>query len=189
MLFTFLTTLIVHSTKRIHETYWCSSSTACQVKRTDWILRISIFNDKTSSYILITMTLQCFWGSKWLRSNLISHKTIWHILNIKNSEFKIKKNARFFQTPFYFSFIFLDNHAHKFLGQSPSSRHQYWGSFLAKLRRCYSSNILQHWVRVSGLIYFCKMVHSRISRYFFRNWVNLNNLCEILSQNLRHLDK
>ena len=28
MLFTFLTTLILYSTKKIHETYWCSSSIA-----------------------------------------------------------------------------------------------------------------------------------------------------------------
>ena len=40
-------------------------------------------------------------------------KTIWHIPNVQNSEFKLK-NARFFQTSFYFSFIFLDITSHKF---------------------------------------------------------------------------
>ena len=58
-----------------------------------------------------------------------------------------------------------------------------------KLRCCYSANILQYWVEGKGLIYFCKVDHSRISKYFSRNWVGLNNLYEILSQNLRKLGK
>ena len=125
-----------------------------------------------------------FWGSKWSRSNPMSHKTIWHIPNIKNSEFQLK-NARFFQTPFYFSFIFLDNTSHKFWDQSHSPHYQNclqvsetvtWH----KLRCCYSANTLQHGVEGKGLIYFCKVGHSRISRKFSRNWLGLNNLCEIL---------
>ena len=63
-----------------------------------------------------------------------------------------------------------------------------------KLRCCYSSNILHHWKGGRGLIYFCKVDHSRISRKYSRNWVGLNNLCEILqlyygsaSQTLTHL--
>ena len=32
-----------------------------------------------------------------------------------------------------------------------------------KLRCCHSSNMLQHWVGEMGLIYFCKVDHSRIS--------------------------
>ena len=89
------------------------------------------------------------------------------------------------QTPFYFPFNFLDNTSHKFWDQSPSPHYQ---CFLQvsetvswhKLRCCYSTNILQHWVGGRGLIYFCKVDYSRISRNFSRNWVGLNNLCEIL---------
>ena len=36
--------------KKIDETYWCSSSTAYQEKRTDWILRIFTFDDKNLFY-------------------------------------------------------------------------------------------------------------------------------------------
>ena len=86
------------------------------------------------------------------------------------------------------------NTSHKFWDQSPSPYYQCclqvsetvsWH----KLRCCYSANILQHWVGGRGLIYFCKVDHSRISRNFSRNWVGLNNLCETLSQNLRKLGK
>ena len=184
----------MYSTKKVHETYWCSSSIACQEKRTDWILRIFTCNEKNPLYLPIISTLQFFWGSKWSRSNPISHKTIWHIPNIKNSEFKLKKSARFFQTPFYFSWIFLDNTSHKFWDQSPSPHYQCCLQISEtvswhKLRCCYPANILQHWVGGRSLIYFCKVEHSRISRNFSSNWVDLNNLIGILSQNLRKLDK
>ena len=49
-----------------------------------------------------------------------------------------------------------------------------------KLRSCYSSNMLQHWVGGKDLIYFYKVDHSRISINFSWNWLGLNNLCEIL---------
>ena len=84
------------------------------------------------------------------------------------------------------------NTSHKFWDQSPSSNYKCclqvsetvsW----PKLRCCYSANILQHWVGGRGLIYFCKVDHSRISINFSKNWVDRNNLCEILSQNLRKL--
>ena len=67
---------------------------------------------------------------------------------------------------------------HKFWDQSPSLHYQCslqvsetesWH----KLRCCYSSNMLQHWVGERGLIYFCKVDHSRISINFFRNWLGL----------------
>ena len=119
LLFTFLTTLIVSFTKKICETYWCSSSIACWEKRTDWILRIFTFNDKKPLYLPIISTLQFFRGSKWSRSNPVSHKTTWHIPNISNSEFKFK-NAKFFQTLFCFSFIFLGNTSHKLWERSLS---------------------------------------------------------------------
>ena len=93
----------MYSTKKVHETYWCSSSIACQEKRTDWILRIFTCNEKNPLYLPIISTLQFFWGSKWSRSNPISHKTIWHIPNIKNSEFKLKK-CQVFPNPLFFFF-------------------------------------------------------------------------------------
>ena len=49
-----------------------------------------------------------------------------------------------------------------------------------KLRCCCSSNILQHWVKGSCLIYFCKGDHSRVFINFSRIWLGLDNLCEIL---------
>ena len=174
----------MYSIKKVQETYWCSSRIACQEKRRDCILRIFTFNYKNQLNLCINLTLQFFWGSKWTKSDPISHKTIGYIPNIKNSQFKLK-NARFFQTPFYFSFIFLDNTSHKFWDQSPSSHYQCclqasetvsWH----KLRICYSSNMLQPWVGVRGLIYFRKENHSRISINVSRNWLGLNNLCEIL---------
>ena len=140
------------------------------------------------------MTLQFFWGSKWTRSNPISHKTIWHIPNIKNSQFKLKKMPGFFQTFLYFLFIFLDNTSHKFWDQSPSPHYQFclqvcdtvsWH----KLQSCYSPNMLQHWVAGSDLIYFCKEIYSEIFMNFSRNWLVFNNLLEILLQNLRKLGK
>ena len=73
--------------KNAYETYCLSSSRACQEKRTGWILRI-------------------FYGWQSSRSSPISDKTIWHIPNIKNSEVKLKINARFFQTNCCFSFSF-----------------------------------------------------------------------------------
>ena len=86
------------------------------------------------------------------------------------------------------------NTSHKFWDQSPFPHYQ---SCLQvsetvpwhKVQCCYSVNILQHLVGGWWLIYFCKVDHSRISRNFSRNWVGLNNLCEILSQNLRMLGK
>ena len=55
--------------------------------------------------------------------------------------------------------------------------------------RYYSVNMLQHWVGERGLIYFYKMDHSRISKDFSRNWLGLNNLCEIqaCSQNFKEV--
>ena len=147
----------MYSTEKVQETYWCSSSIACQEKRTDCILTIFTFNDKNPLYLPIISTLQFFWGSKWSRSNLSSHKTIWHIWNIRNSEFKIKQMPGFFQTAFYFLLIFLDNTSHKFCDQSPFphsrcclqvSETVSWH----KIQCCYSANILQHWVGSRALV-------------------------------------
>ena len=63
MLLNFVTSLIVYSIKRcFHETYKCSSSTACQEKRTDWILIIFTFNDKNLLSLPIISTLKFFEG-------------------------------------------------------------------------------------------------------------------------------
>ena len=72
--------------------------------------------------------------------------------------------------------------SHKFWDQSPSPS---LSMSLAGIACCYSANILQHWLGLRGLIYFRKVDHSRISRYFSRNWVGLNNLCEILQIRLK----
>ena len=53
--------------ERVHEIYWCSSSIACQEKRTDWILRIFTFNDKNPSYLPIILTLQFFLRVKMIK--------------------------------------------------------------------------------------------------------------------------
>ena len=62
VLFTFLTTLIMYSTKKVHESSWCSSSIACQEKRPVWILKIFTFNDRYPLYLPIISTLQFFEG-------------------------------------------------------------------------------------------------------------------------------
>ena len=89
---------------------------------------------------------------------------------------------------FFFIFFFVDNiynTSHKFWDQPPSPHYQcclqVFGTVCCcKLWRCFSSNILQHWVGGRGLVYFCKVDHSRISKKFFRNWLGLDNSCEIL---------
>ena len=91
--------------KKVPESYWCSSSIACQDNATNWILRISTFNDKNPLNLHIISKLEFFWASKWSRSNAINHKTIWHIPNIKNSEFKLKK-CQVFPNPLLFFLYF-----------------------------------------------------------------------------------
>ena len=59
--------------KKVHETYWHSSSIACQAKRADWLLRIFTFNDKNPLYLPTTLTLSVV--SDQGVSNSISHKT------------------------------------------------------------------------------------------------------------------
>ena len=100
------------------------------------------------------MTLQFLWGSTWTRSNPISHKTIWHILDINNIQYKLKK-CQVFLNPFLFFIYFLDNTSHKFWDQSHLPHYQ---SYLQesetvswhRLRSCYTSDMLQHlvWWRV-----------------------------------------
>ena len=62
VLLTFVTTLIVYSIKKVHESYWYPSSIAYQEKRTDWILRIFTYNDKNPLYLPIISTFHFFEG-------------------------------------------------------------------------------------------------------------------------------
>ena len=77
------------------------------------------------------------------------------------------------------------NTSHKFWDISPSPHYQCCLQISEtvswhKLRRCYFSSMLQHWAGERDLIYFWKVDHSRIFLNFSRNWLGLNNLCEIL---------
>ena len=120
MLFTFLTTLIVYSVKKVHKTYCCSSGIACLEKRTDLILRKLVFNDKSLLYFPMASTLQFFSEDQ---SDQGVPQLIIKPLGISQTSKIVsvsQKNARFFQTPFYLLLIFLDNTSHIFWDQSPS---------------------------------------------------------------------
>ena len=111
-----------------HEKFWWKLLALEQysmLRKSDWILRTFTFNDKNLLYLWKLWQFRILLGSKQSTSNLIRHKTIWHIPNIKNSEFKLKK-CHVFLNPLllFFSFIFLDNTSYKFLDQSPSSHYQ-----------------------------------------------------------------
>ena len=60
-MFFFLTTLIVYSIKKVHETCWYGHSEACKGKRTGYLHRLLTFNDKNLLYPPIILTLQIFW--------------------------------------------------------------------------------------------------------------------------------
>ena len=120
MLFTFLTTLIVYSVKKVHKTYCCSSGIACLEKRTDLILRKLVFNDKSLLYFPMASTLQFFSEDQ---SDQGVPQLIIKPLGISQTSKIVsvsQKNARFFKTPFYFLLIFLDNTSHISWDQSPS---------------------------------------------------------------------
>ena len=55
-----------------------------------------------------------------------------------------------------------------------------WDSFLAQALAFPLWQYATTLIRGRGLIFLCKVDHSKISRNFFRNWIGLNNLCEIL---------
>ena len=98
MLLTFLTTLIAYSIK---------------------INRLDTFNNKNPLYLHVILTLQFFEGQndQWVNQLVVKVFGISQTLRIVSLSLK---NDRFFQTPFYFSFSFLDNDSHKFWDQSPS---------------------------------------------------------------------
>ena len=55
-----------------------------------------------------------------------------------------------------------------------------WGSCLAQALVLLLFQSAAAMSRGEVLISFCNVDHSRISIIFFRNWLGLNNLCEIL---------
>ena len=114
MLFISLTTLTVYSIKMVHEIYWRSSSITCEEEKRNWILRIFTSNDKNPLNFCIISTLQFFWESQWTRRNPISLKTIWHIPNIENSQFKLKK-CQVFPNPLLFFISFFRQYLTKIL--------------------------------------------------------------------------
>ena len=180
-MFTFVANLIVYSIKKFHETYRCSSSIAYHKKRTDCILRKLTSNDKNPLYLPIISTLHFFEGQS------DQAVTQWVIKLLGISQTSRMKNIKWqvFPNACLLSIFLLDKTSHKFWDQSPSTHYQCClqvsetGSW-HKLRCFYSSNMLQHWIRGRDLICFCKVDHSRISINFSRNWLGLNNLCEIL---------
>ena len=130
------------------------------------------------------------WKLKWSASTYVI--TNWGIVYQENS--CNHKLLHFLLIQIGASLFETNNASHKFWDQSPFPHYQCCLQvcetvFWHKLRICYSSNMLQNWVGGRGLIYFCKVDHSRISRNFSRNWVGLNNVCEMLSENLRKLGK
>ena len=184
VLLTFVATLIVYFIKKVDETYWCSSSVAYQEKRTDWILRIFTSNDENLFYLPIISVLYFFEG----KSDQGATELVIKPFDISQSSRIVslsQKKCKVFPNPLLFFMGFLDIKSNKFWDQSHSSHYQYCLKICEtiswhKLWCSHSSNILQYWVGWRDLIYICKMDHSRISVNFSRNWVGLNNLCEIL---------
>ena len=92
---------------------------------------------------------------------------------------------------YVFAYVIVNhNTSHKFWDQSPSPYYQtslqvFETVSWHKIWCCYSSNMRQHWEGWRDLIYFCKVDHSRILRDYSRNWLGLNNLCEMLWQVVR----
>ena len=171
--------------KKNYETYWRSSIIACHEKTRDWILRIFTFNDKNPLYLRIILTPQFFFEGQSNQGVTQLGIKPFDISQVSRIVILSWKNARFFQTLIYFSVSSLDNTSHKFWDQSPSPHYQCCLQVSVvvswhKLRCCYSANMLQLWVGGRGLMFFCKVDHSRISIHFSRNWLGLNNLCEIL---------
>ena len=98
--------------KKVHENYWCFSSISCQGKGTDWVLRIFSFNDKNRLYVRLISTLQFFesQNDQGVTQLVIKPFEISQTSRIVDLRYK---NAKVFQTPFYFTF-FLENTSHKF---------------------------------------------------------------------------
>ena len=108
------------------------------------------------------------------------HKTCWYSRSIVCKE----KRTDWILKIFTFNDKNPDNTSHKFWNQSPYPHYQCFFQlsetvFWHKLRSYFSSNMLQHWVEGRGLIYICKVDHSRISISFPRNWLGLNNLYDV----------
>ena len=185
MLFTFLTTLIVYSVKKVHKTYCCSSGIACLEKRTDLILRKLVFNDKSLLYFPMASTLQFFsedqsdQGVTQLIIKPLGISQTSKIVSVSQKKCQVFQNALLLFIDFfrqYLTYILrpipLPRYQCCFQMSETVSWHKLWC--------CYSSNNLQHWVGGRDLIYFCNVDYTRTSRNFSRNWLSLNNLSEIL---------
>ena len=121
-----------------------------------------------------------FWESKWSRSDPISVKPF---CISQTSRTVSLKNPRFLQSPFYFLFIFFKTIPYINSETNPPSPIfnvvcKYLIQFLGT---SFSSATLPICCNIGkGLIYFCKVDHSRISRNFSGNWLGPNTLYEIL---------
>ena len=130
MLFTFLTTLIMYSSKEALEICWCSSSIACQEKITDWTLlmiKIHHVSPKFQQFSFLR-------DQKWSKWNRISLETICHIPNIKKVSFWSKKQV--FSNSFLFIYLFLRPHINSETNPlSPFSMlfASIWGRFVAQV--------------------------------------------------------
>ena len=84
----------------------------------------------------------------------------------------------------------ISNNSHKFWRQCPSPQYQCCFQVSESVYgTSFGVATLQYFVEGRGLIYFCKVEHSRISKTFYRCWICLNNLSEILSQNMLKWEK
>ena len=134
------------------------------------------------------LTTAIFFNCTFLLLYLYYSLFIWQVLGnaVKKHQsayrYALVLNRSYFDEKYLETYY---NTSHKFWDQSPSpyyqcclqvsetvSCHKFWYR--------YTANILQHWVGGRGLIYFWKVDHSRIFINFSRNWLGLNDLCEIL---------
>ena len=99
--------------KKVDETYWCSSSTAYQEKRTDWILRIFTFDDKNLFYLPKISTLHFFENQSDQGATDLVIKPF-SISQSSRMESLSQKKCKVFPNPFLFLFIFLDITSNKF---------------------------------------------------------------------------
>ena len=152
----------MYSIRKVHETYWCSSSIAYQEKRTDCILRIFTFDYKNPSYVALISTLHFFEGQsdQWVTQLVIKP------FGIPQSSRTVSwswKNGRFFQTLFYTLFIFP-------LSPLPMLFASIWDSLLAQasvLVPCQYAATLSRW---KGPDLFLKSGPFQNFHKYFQEW-------------------
>ena len=95
--------------KKVNKNYRCCNSIACQEKGTDWVLRIFTFNNKNRLYLPMISTLQF---SERQSSQGVTQLVIkpFEISQTPRIVSLRSRNARFFQTPFYFFYFFFGQH-------------------------------------------------------------------------------